>query len=144
MGLNHVRSLNHPFGDLDLVQNNYHQGLLIYKRKPDANVTPEVSFNDYRMMTRFSVKFTHQPLVKVMKNDGQFAAETAEEQTHLVVFEHIYRDVDEELVISINKIDEIFDYTVYNDWKLVDFDGFFDGNSFNRPANKVVLEDLRN
>lgn len=143
VGLNHVRALNHPFSAITLDQNHYHQGLLVYKRDDNDSITTNMRFNNYRMIARFAVKFTHKPLIKLLKGDSHFAAETSDDQSHLVVFEHVFRDVDEELVISMKKVEELFDYAFYNEWKMVDIDGFFGGNSFKRDAGRVVIEDFR-
>ena len=131
--------LNQPFNELDLIKNDYLDGLLIYKRDEQTRVTSDVHFNNYRMISRFIFKLTHSPLISLQKNREIVNQNSNENQTHLLICEHVYKDIDEELVICIKDINEIFDYAVYGEWKIVDVDGFLGGNSFNREVSDKIL-----
>ncbi len=139
VGLNQERALNQPFNELNLITNDYLNGLLIYKREEQTRVTADVHFNNYRMISRFILKVSHPSLINLKKNGELIQNDNTENQSHLLIFEHSFKDVDEELVIGIKDINEIFDYAVYGKWRMVDIDGFLEGNSFNRETADIVL-----
>ena len=139
VGLNHDRVLNQPFNELDLVTNNYVDGLLVYKRDEQTKVTADVHFNNYRLISRFMLRVTHKPLISISQNGESVQAESTAKQSHLLIFEHAFKDIDEELVIGIKDISELYDYAVYGKWKMVDIDGFLEGNSFNRELSDIIL-----
>lgn len=134
VGLNHVRWMNEPFSELDIIENDYLNGLLIYARNKSSQVCEDVYFNNYRMLTRFTMKVSHKALVGLGDNINN-----EREESHLIVFEHVFKDLDEELVINLKESKEATDYAVYGEWKIVDIDGFFEGNSFNRKVAKNTI-----
>lgn len=56
-----------------------------------------------------------------------------------MVFEHSFKDLAEEQLAMIDSRDfnQLVESAIYGSWRIVDIDGFFDGNSFFRNVFDV-------
>lgn len=137
IGLNGHRYLNRPMQDIELSTNDYRSGLLRYRHNPPA--TEDMNYlNDFRCLIRVVIKAHHPEVLR-------FTAETTPESPepkrgcHLLVFENWMGNSSEELAMRAQSDVEFLGLSTLRFWRLTDVDGFFNGNSYYRPASNLEL-----
>lgn len=134
IGLNGHRFLNRPMEDIELSTNDYRSGLLRYRHNPPA--TEEMNYlNDFRCLIRVVLK-AHHP--EVLELSGRTPQEP-KRGCHLLVFENWMGNASEELAMRAQSDVEFLKLSTLRFWRLTDVDGFFNGNSYYRPASNIEL-----
>lgn len=134
IGLNGHRFMNHPLKDIDLVKNDYKNGLLRYKRNPSP-VEEHLYVNDYRCIIRVVVKAFH-PEVLSFKGDS---VQSKDKACHLLTFENWLANPSEDLLLRASSEAEFFRLSTLRFWRLTDVDGFFKGNGYYRECGKMEI-----
>lgn len=133
IGLNGHRFLNKPLEEIELKKNEYKSGLLRYERM--ANVDDELYLNNFRMMLRVVVKTYHEEILQLTG----IANEKKQICCHLLVFENWMPEPSQELKYYAKSEEEYLKLSTLNFWRLVDVDGFFNGNSYYRECSDNLI-----
>lgn len=135
IGLNGHRFLNRPMEEIDLIRNDYKTGLLRYKR-PQESQNEQRYLNNYRVLVRVVVKAYHPEIIELNNKDQSYEKKAC----HLLVFENWLGNPSEDLVYRVQAEEDYLRLSTLRFWRLVDVDGFFNGNGYYRPASNLEIE----
>ena len=134
IGLNGHRFLNQPLDQLELIRNDYINGILRYRRViEDRN--SYLYINNFRVLLRVVVKVHHPEIIRQSNQESKSG-----DACHLLIFENWLGNPSETLADFTKSEEEYLGLSTLRFWKLVDVDGFFGGNSFYRKASNIEIK----
>lgn len=141
-GLSTERTKNYPLEQIELIENKYSDGFLHYKFKDDFTLSSFNSKNDWTISLRVVAKISN-PGVLCLKEKNEVVQSEDDFASHLVVFEHTFKEVEDLVLMNLKEYEELVELLVFGQWRISDFDGFMNGNSLFRPGNRVsFIEDF--
>ena len=141
-GLSTDRLKNYPLEKINLIDNKYDEGFLHYKFADNFKLSKFNSKNNWTISLRVVARISHPGIVE-LSSKNKTIEEEGNESSHLVVFEHTFKEVEDLLLVHLKDYEQLIEHLVYGTWKMSDCDGFMDGNSLFRKGEKIsFIEDF--
>ncbi|EGR31047.1 hypothetical protein IMG5_118830 [Ichthyophthirius multifiliis] len=137
IGLNSNRAYNQNVEDYDINRDLEEKGILMFTLKDfdpqeleqnDILDPKMIRDENNKLILRVHVKSYNKYIVQIEDSNGNIVSEKPETYIHTAVFENQLRNPPKFSTLKTTYLEWLKLYRIHNDWKLVDFDRFLQGN----------------